>query len=168
MKQTELEHELAIARTDRWPGLSISGTYENGTGANPEKIYSLGLSIPLPLLDFKTAAIASQKKQVDAQVERRKFTTASMKAELSSLLEHYNSARLSLEELSVSEIPKLEKEMVSTDRGFKKGQIDLLTYIEADAEHFESLNAILETQIDFIDAQNSLFLLAGRRPAALE
>lgn len=168
LRQRELESELALTRSERWPGLAISGTFENGHGANPEKIYGLGVSIPLPLLDTKSRSIESRQKQLQAQSERRKFANDSALSELNSLFEHYNSAKASISELSAAEIPKLEQEMESTDRGFKKGQVDLLTYIEADAEHFESLNAIFDSQIDFIDAQNSLFILVGRSPATLE
>jgi outer membrane protein TolC len=161
---TEIESEFTYARTERFPGLTLTGEYENGTGANPERTYGLGIAFPLPVFDAKGSAIRAAESALNAENEKRKWIVERESQELRSAIERYNAARTSLTELSVSEIPKLEKEMASTDQGFKKGQVDLLTYIEADAEHFESLAAIFDSQVAFIEARNSVYRLVGQAP----
>lgn len=167
-KVSESQSELNLVTSDYWPGLTVSGSYEIGTGSHPERMYGLGLSIPLPIFDAKGAAIRSQQRRVDADQERRKWVLASATDGLRSAFERYKAAQASLSDLGIGKIPNLERDMDVIDRNFKTGQVDLLTYIEADAEHFETLNAILDSQNDFVDAQNSLLLLVGRTPRAQE
>ncbi len=164
----QLRHELALARSESFPNVVLSATYSDGSGVHPEKLYGLGLAFPLPLLNGNRAAIRGVEIQKDAQQERIKWISDSLRAEIASALEKYNSAKSSLESLKPDEAARFEKDMRSIDQSFKRGQVDLMTYIEADAEHFESLNAIFDSQADFIAAHTVLLALIGQDPLILE
>ncbi len=168
LKMEEIKSELTLAKYEAWPGFTLTGSFSNGSGTSPEKIYGLGLSIPLPVFNANRSGIHAQENKLAAEEQRRSWTLESAKQSMAAAIEHYKASLASVMELKIDEIPKLEKDMNAVDAGFRKGQVDLLTYIEADGEHFDSLNAIFDSQVDFIEAQAALYLLAGQAPAVME
>jgi len=160
----QMQDEVSLAKAERWSGLTLSADYSKGEGADPEKVYGLGLSFPIPILNFNSNAIQAASKQVQAEQHRQVWMSQKVAQEIKSALQYYNAAKLSIQQLNIADLPKYEKEMRSVDQHFKKGQVDLLTYIEADAEHFESLNAILQAQVEFIHSKTAIEELVGRAP----
>jgi cobalt-zinc-cadmium efflux system outer membrane protein len=158
------ESEADAARREAVPGLVLSGEYNHGEGARPEKFYGLGLAIPLPVLDAHRAGGRAAENLARATAARRDLAADRLREELRNALARYQAAAKSIEELRPAETDRLEKEMRDIDRAFKKGQVDLVTYIEADAEHFEALNAVYDSQADFASAHAELMVLIGRNP----
>jgi cobalt-zinc-cadmium efflux system outer membrane protein len=156
-----LDGELTLARTEAWPGLSLNAGYDVATGADPERIYSLGVSFPLPVLNTNSAAIRAAADRVAAERIRREWAEQRLGYDLRAALARYRSAKISAGELEIDRLPGLEREMRTLDRDFKRGQIDLLTYIEADAAHFETLNAMLDAQLDLVAARAEILELIG-------
>ncbi len=159
------EANVLLEETEAFPGVVLSGEYNHGEGAQPEKSYGLGLSFPLPVWNPNVGGVNAYKARSKASAERRNWALEGLKQDLSSALAKYEAARVSVIELKPEEADRLEKDMDATDRAFKKGQVDLLTYIEADAEHFAALNAIYEVQADFAAASTELLALAGQAPS---
>lgn len=160
--------ELSAAKYDSWPGFSLSGSYSEGTGESPERNYSLGISFPLPVWNANRGAIAAAGSMRQAEEIRLKWTREKINMSLKSALEHYRITSSTIKDLSPDRITDQERDMRDVDHNFKKGQIDLITYIEADAEHFDSLNAILDAQVDFVSALRELLFLVGEAPQPLE
>lgn len=88
--------------------------------------------------------------------------------ELNSAFLSFELAKKSVVGLPVKKIDDLEKAITETDKGFKRGQVDLLTYLEADSQHFESLSAILEAQLDLVKSISDLQILTGSSQLILE
>jgi outer membrane protein TolC len=162
MSLKDVESQLQLARTESWQGITLNAGYASGSGVDPEKVYGLGVSFPLPILNLNSGNIRGLDHQLDAERERSNWARQRLNQEIKAAFEHYDAARVSVQELKIDDLPKFEKEMKAIDQGFKKGQVDLLTYIEADAEHFETLNAMLDSQIDFIGARSALYELIGQ------
>jgi hypothetical protein len=55
----------------------------------------------------------------------------------------------------------MEKSMSITDQGFRKGQVDLLTYIEADSQHSDGLEAIFAAQTEYVSYLSTLLAMVG-------
>ena len=162
------EAEARAERLEAWPGLALSATYSDGSGASPEKNYGLGLSFPIPAWNGNRGAIRAADARARAEESRRGWLRERVKAELSSALERYRTSAVSLAELAPEKMKTQERDMRELDAGFKRGQIDLLTYLEADGQHFESLNAILDAQVGFLASLSALLRLVGEAPKPLE
>lgn len=167
-KIAQAESERKIAQTNYFPGLKLNATFADGKGEDPEKVYGLGVSIPLPVWNFYGSAVRGSESQANAERMRLGWAEERTAQELRSALEKYSAARISLDELKIEDVTKLEKEMRSIDQNFKRGQVDLLVYIEADAEHFDSLNAIFESQVEYVAARAAIYEIVGQAPFAAE
>ena len=63
---------------------------------------------------------------------------------------------------------EIEKDFVRSDNGFKKGLVDLVSYLEADAQHFDAITAIYDTQTEFVQSLGEMTMLTGKFLIPLE
>lgn len=162
------EKELRASQMDGWPGLTLSGSYSNGEGANPEKNYGLGVSFPIPVLNGNRGNIRAADAIKSAEESRLTWAREKMEMSLKSTLAHYQAATSLMMSLSPDKVGDQEREMKNIDSSFKRGQVDLITYLEADSQHIETMNAILDAQVDYLSVLRDLLLLVGEAPPALE
>lgn len=154
--------QLGLAKVDAWPGFNISGNYSEGSGLNPEKVYGLGVSIPLTIFNINTAGKASAGLQVSSQEAKQVYVQAKVLKDFKVAFLNYEMSKKLVTSLPVKKINELEKAIRDTDRDFKRGQVDLLTYLESDSQHFESLSAILEAQVELVKSISDIQILTGR------
>lgn len=167
-KLAQSKNEVDLASLESWPGLTVSGSYSDGSGFSPEKIYGLGVSLPLPIFNSNRSVRSASEFRSKAEVERLNFLKEQTLKELNSAFLSFELAKKSVVGLPVKKIDDLEKAITETDKGFKRGQVDLLTYLEADSQHFESLSAILEAQLDLVKSISDLQILTGSSQLILE
>lgn len=160
------ESELRAARSESWPGLTLSASFANGSGATPEKNYGLGVAIPLPLLNGNRGGIEAASAAKSAEDSRLAWARLKVEASVKSAFSHYEASLASITRLSFSRNEGLERDIREIDSAFKRGQVDLITYLEADAQHVESTNAILDAQVDYVSNLRELLLLVGEAPTA--
>lgn len=163
VKVDQIKNESELASLDSWPSLTVSGNYSDGSGYAPEKIIGLGVSFPLPILNTNRYARSAANIRSQAESERLNFMREQAAKNLKSAFLNFELASKSIENLPVKKMNDLEKSIQEADRGFKRGQVDLLTYLEADSQHFESISAILEAQIDLIRSLTDLQNLTGQQ-----
>lgn len=162
------EKLLEFSKREAWPPLTVSGTYSNGSGFAPEKIVGIGLSMPIPLLDANQSAIQAQRIRLESESMKVEFEKRRVETALRIALLRYEAATQGLNVASIAKLDRFEKEMRDIDRGFRKGQIDLLTYLEADSQHAETVDVTFRTQVEFVESEAELATLIGETPRGLE
>lgn len=162
------EKQFLLSKKEAWPTFTLSGSYGEGKGFAPEKVYGVGLAFPLPVLNSNSAGIQASQYRQEAEVSKLSFEQEKVQLRLKSALLRYETSRNSIQRLAVKKIPEIEKGMTITDQGFRKGQVDLLTYIEADSQHSESLEAIYAAQTEYIIYLSNLLAMVGEASFPLE
>lgn len=162
------EKQLRLSRKDAWPTFTVSGSYADGNGFAPERIYGLGLSFPIPAFNSNSAGIQASQFRQQAEISKLSFERDRTLLRLKSALLRYETSRSAVQRLSVNRISEIEKGMTITDQGFRKGQVDLLTYIEADSQHSESLEAIYAAQTEYASYLSNLLTIVGEPTIPLE
>lgn len=160
--------EARLAKAEAWPGFTLSGQYSNGNGYQPERVYGLGLSFPIPVLNGNRGNIRAAAAAAQASNSRLDWERSKLKYTLESMIAKYKAAATSLRAMSVDDIGKNDSEMNSIDRFFKRGQVDLITYLEADQQHFDNFNTALEVQSEYLQALSDVLFLVGEAPLASE
>lgn len=153
--------EMRLAKKEFWPELKLIGSLSDSTGYDPEKLYTLGVAFPLPIFNMNRSA--SQAQSYRAEASRTKLEAARR-----NLQKHINSAYIrhltnqkALQQLQVSKVSEIEKDFEISNDGFRKGLVDLITFIEADNQHSEAINAIYDTQVEYVESIGQLSLLSG-------
>ncbi len=159
---------LDFAKIESWPSVALAASYSRGVGVSPERVYGLGLAVPLPFFNANSAGRAGSEFKVRSENARLTYVREKISKELRTAYLNLSLAKKTLIGLPVEKITELEKSVRETDEGFKRGQIDLLTYLEADNQHFESLSAILDAQLDVAKSISDLQSLTGNNRLYLE
>lgn len=167
LKIQQVGGEADLLKYDIWPGLTIGGSYSSGWGYNPEKVIGLGISIPVPVFNANRYAITASQSRAKSESERLNYLRDLTNRDLTEASLNFELARKSVASLPVKRIESLERAMKENDRGFQRGQVDLLTYLEADSQHFESLSAILDSQLDLVKSAADLQALTGNNQIGL-
>ena len=155
------EAEKSLAKKDSWSEFTISGSISNGSGFAPEKISSLGLSLPLPVFSKNLSIVEAQSYRAQASQVKLDYYKSNLEKFVNSAIIKFKTAQNAVLSLPVSKVSEIEKDFVKSNVGFKKGLVDLVSYLEADAQHFDAITVIYDTQTEFVQALGEITLLTG-------
>ena len=138
--------EFTLARREGLPDAAVLGTYEQGKAAQLEKNYGLGLSLSFPSWNANRAGVRSAEKRRLAEERSLAFEERRLRAELSRAVAEYEAARQVVLKYPPEILERLEEDLSDADKGFRKGQIDLLTFLELDGSVAETYGRVLDAQ----------------------
>lgn len=161
LESEKSEAERSFADKNTVPDFSITASMSDGSGFAREKTYSLGFSVPLPVFSKNTSIKEAQNYRFASAKLKQENYSEYLPSLVNTVFIKYQTAQAAVLDLPVSKIKELEKDFAKTDVGFKKGLVDLISYIEADSQHFEAINTIYDTQLEFIDALAEVTLVSG-------
>lgn len=155
--------ERRLASRDGLPDPSITASYEEGRAAETEKSFGLGLSLALPAWNRNRAGIRSAEQKELAEERLLAFHEQRLKAELPRAILEYEAARQIVQKYPQTVLPDLESELQDAEAGFRKGQVDLLTFLELDSSASETFSRVLEAQLTLAEKAAELLELRGEQ-----
>ena len=164
----KIKQELKLARRELWPELRLIGSMSNLSGYDPEKIYTLGVAFPLPVFNMNLSASQAQNYRAQAQKTRIEIDRLNIERSIHSAYIRFLTNEKSMMQLQVSKVNEIEKDFQESVEGFRKGLVDLVTYLEADNQHSDAINAIYDTQVEYVASMGELSLLTGEFLIPLE
>lgn len=142
------------------PTVSVLAQYERDDGAN---IASLGLSIPLPLLNTNRQARASASGETSVAEARLAAVRASAIGELKALYARYEATRRARATLAPT--AQAAKEAIALAvRTYELGEGDLASVLLVQREALEAERVLLETEYAHAAAKLELLVALGRVP----
>ncbi|MEQ9362740.1 MAG: TolC family protein [Leptospirales bacterium] len=151
--------EERLAARESYPDLEIFGTVEQEPGA--ERYFGVGLRMALPIFDRNRAAVSRGKLRSRAAALRLELERKQVRQAIQAAFAEFEHSREALRIFPLTLEKRTLQEMAAADAGFRRGRLELLTYLEADELAFETLRAIYDTQLDYITYYTELQMLAG-------
>lgn len=155
------KQELALARKEFWPEVKLIGSYADLNGYDSEKIYTLGVSLPLPVFNMNRSVARAQAYRLEASQTKTEAYRRNQQRIINSAFIRHMTNQKSLAQLQVSKVAEIEKEFQDSELGFRKGLVDLVTYLEADTQHSEAIETIYNTQVEYVESMGELSMLSG-------
>lgn len=166
---TALEAELRLAERNRYPDFALQLSVARDGAPLREDYYAAGVQIILPIFDSNTYQVARARERAAgaralAEQRRREIQQISAAA-----CDRFVLARSALARFPIELDERTTRDMRETDAAFRSGRLELLPYIEADAQNFATLRAIYQSQLDYLESYIAVHSLGGewRLPAAL-
>ena len=156
-----VEAEKALASRDRLPDTALIASYEQGKATEKETNTGLGVGLQFPYWNGNHAGLKSLEKKKVAEQGLRDLQERQLKSQLSQALIEVKAAQAAVKEYPESLLNDVEGQLRESEEGFRKGQVDLLTFLELDDSSAETYRHILEAQVNYVTKVTELFRLTG-------
>ena len=157
--------EKTLASREGLPDTAIVGSYERGKADLIGASYGLGLSLTFPSWNRNRHGVASAEARRLAEERQLVYETQKIKAGLSRALAEYEAARRIVLQYPPEMMSELEAQLQDADEGFRKGQVDLLTFLELDASAAETFNLAQDAQVELASKAAELLSVTADRDA---
>lgn len=157
--------EKTLASREGLPDTSLVASYEKGQADIIGRDYGLGLSLAFPSWNRNRSGVKSAEQKRLAEERLLNYAEQRLKAELLRTLVEYEAARQVVLKYPPEMLSELEGQLKGADEGFRKGQVDLLTFLELDGSAAETYGLALDAQVDLAAKAAEVLALTADRDA---
>ena len=160
----ELEQQglrVQLRQNERWPSVTVRPFASGEKQADRERVFGLGVTVPLPLLNRNEGNIATAKaRELQAEV--------SLNVALREVERKVAGNRVAYE-IFIAEMAKWPADAAEKfrdaarkgDENYRLGALPIATYTELQKQYLDAVDALLSTQADALEARQQLELLSG-------
>ncbi len=153
--------QKSLAQKDKYPDFSISAIYENEKVNQSEKYLGGGITFHLPLWDRSEGKVFRYKKELSAIRAKISFLERKLLTELKVAHVEYENKRSLIKKYPITSLKTIHKQMRFVDREFRKGRIELLSYLEFENSSSDIHTAVFEAQVEYLRSYLQILLLTG-------
>ncbi len=162
---SKYKSELSFSKVEQMPDVNVTATKQNGhnssfAGANQDST-GVGVSLSVPLWNRNQEKIAGSESKIKSQQESYEFYRNRLIQITSNDISEYETALKLAKNFPVGEINKILSRLNEANSDFKKGVLDFITYIELDSQEYQTVDTILDTQIDLASSYSALMVKIG-------
>lgn len=157
--------EKTLASREGLPAMDIAVSYERGQADIIGTNYGLGLSLTFPSWNRNRSGVAGAEARRLAEERQLGYEAQKIKAGLSRALVEYEAARQVVLKYPPELLGGLEAQLQDADEGFRKGQVDLLTFLELDGAAAETFNRAQDAQAELASKAAELLAVTADRDA---
>lgn len=139
-------YRVNLARTERWPEITIEPFYERQTGGGNQDIIGLGVSLPLPLWNRKRSEVDAARAREDQLRAAFEVTTRRLWRDIADFSNAYRLAREESKLWMDGAIEEFSKAASLAERHFQLGAIEAPTYLELQSQYLSASQALLDRQ----------------------
>lgn len=155
--------ERKLASREGLPEPSLIASYEQARAGETERNFGLGLGLALPSWNRNRSGVRSAAQRRLAEERLLAFQKQRLAADVSRVLVEYEAARQVALQYPETRLAELEEQLREADEGFRKGQLDLLTFLELDGSASETFSRALEAQLGLVSKAAELWLMSGEQ-----
>ncbi len=156
--------ELSFAKVEQMPDVNVSATRQNASasasGAGKDSS-GIGLSVSIPLFNRNQEKIASSESKIRAQEQEVEFRRNQLVQLISNDISEYETSLKLAKNFPVNNIQTILSRLSEANSDFKKGVLDFITYIELDSQEYQTIDTIIDTQVDLAASYAALMTKVG-------
>lgn len=162
---SKYKSELSFAKVEQMPDVAISAIRQNGSnsslsGSNKDS-NGVGLSVSIPLFNRNQEKIASSESKIKSQEQEVEFQRNQLIQLISNDISEYETSLKLAKNFPVSNIKTILSRLSEANSDFKKGVLDFITYIELDSQEYQTIDTIIDTQVDLAASYAHLMTKVG-------
>ncbi len=162
---SKYKSELSFAKVEQMPDVAVSATRQNGgsaslNGYNKDST-GVGLSLSVPLFNRNQEKIASSESKIKAQEFEVEFQKNQLVQLISNDISEYETSLKLAKNFPITNIKTIVSRLSEANSDFKKGVLDFITYIELDSQEYQTIDTILDTQVELAASYADLMKKVG-------
>lgn len=153
--------QKSLAQKDVWPDFSLSAIYSEENTILTERFIGGGITVYLPLWNQNQGLVSQHESEISSQQSMISFLEKKYKAELNTLFIDYENKRSLIQKYPMSLIEDIHNQAAFADYEFRKGQIDILIYLESEQGLSDVHTAIFKSQLEYLDSYLKILAITG-------
>ncbi len=160
----ELEQQglrVELNQNERWPSVTVRPFAQGEKQADRERVFGLGVTVPLPLLSRNAGNIATAKaREAQAEVSLN-VALREVERKIAGALHAYETFLAEMAKWPSDVAEKFGEAARKGDDNYRLGALPIVTYTELQKQYLDTVDALLSTQADALEARQQLELLTG-------
>lgn len=162
---SKYKSELSFAKVEQMPDVAVSATRQNGgsaslNGYNKDST-GVGISLSIPLFNRNQEKIASSESKIKSQEFEVEFQKNQLVQLISNDISEYETSLKLAKNFPIVNIKTIVSRLNEANSDFKKGVLDFITYIELDSQEYQTIDTILDTQVELAASYADLMKKVG-------
>ena len=163
---TELEQQglrVKLNQNERWPSVTVEPYVRGERASDRQREFGLGVKIPLPLLNRNEGSIATAKaRETQAEVSLN-VALRDVERKVASHLHAYETFVAEMSKWPADAAEKFRDAARKGDENYRLGALPVATYTELQKQYLDTVDALLATESDALEARQQLEYLTGLR-----
>jgi outer membrane protein TolC len=156
--------ELSFAKIEKMPDVAVAISQQNNSSAqvgSKQNSNAVGLSLSLPILNYNKEKIAAAQAKIKSQEYVFEFQKNQLLSQINNDLNEYEISLEIAKKFPISDIEKIIDRLANANSNFKKGVLDFIVYVELDLQEYQTIDAIIDTQVEIAAAYARLMTRVG-------
>ena len=160
----ELEQQglrVQLHQNERWPSVTVAPYVRGERASDRQREFGLGVRVPLPLANRNEGNIATAKaRETQAEVSLN-VALRDVERKVAAQLHAYETFVAEMAKWPADAAEKFRDAARKGDENYRLGALPVATYTELQKQYLDSVDALLSTQADALEARQQLEYLTG-------
>lgn len=152
------ENRIESARLNARPDILVGVNYRKEDVQPANHFYHGQISVVIPIMDHGQQSVQSARAQLRHNEAQLKLIDQESKTQLEQFFESYQSALKNIELFPLTLKEQSERRFKQAEEAFRKGQIDVMTFLQSDTQVHENIDLIYTTRLEYLNSLSGLEL----------
>jgi outer membrane protein TolC len=152
------ENRIESARLNARPDILVGLNYRKENVQPTNHFYHAQVSVVIPILDYGQQSVQSARAQFRRNEAQLQLIDQESKTQLEQFFESHQSSLKNIEIFPLTLIGQSEKRFRQAEEAFRKGQIDVMTFLQSDTQVHENIDLIYTTRLEYLNSLSGLEL----------
>ena len=157
------QNRIEEARLEARPDITVGVNYRQENVAPRNYFYHGLVSVVIPILDRGQYSVQIAKAQVRKEEAGVKLALQETNTTLHYSYENLLAANESLKLFPLNLMKKSKERFKKAEEAFRKGQIDVMTFLQSDIQVHDNIDLIYTSRIEYLNSLSALELLVGNK-----
>lgn len=167
-RRTEKMRELAVTKVDQAsylakPDIMVGLNYRQENVAPTNHFYHANIAVVIPIIDRGQHSVEAARANVRREEANKKLVLMNAMNSLNRSYQALISAHHSTQIFKVADLKRIERQFTQAEDAFKKGRIDVTTFLQTDMQIHETIDLAYVSYIKFYTALSEIKLLTGQK-----
>ncbi len=160
--------QVGLAENERLPAVSVGPSISQERAGDRERVMAVVASFPLPLWNNNQGNIGVARAQRKQAERRLQISERDAERNVIEAITTYETKLKEMAKWRPDSIQHFKEAAELADRHYRLGAVPVSTYIELQTQYLETIDGLLETKKEALEAANQLNLLTGENLALVE
>ncbi len=155
------ENKIDEARVEARPDIMVGVNYRQENVAPANHFYHGQVAIVIPLVDRGQHSVQAARAQLRKDEAGMKVARMDNESELIYSVEAFKAANRGIDLFPLDLLSRSSTRFNKAEDAFKKGQIDVMTFLQSDTQVHENINLVYESRMEYLESLSRLEQLVG-------